>query len=591
MSDLVIDLKNVSKHYRLFRSKGWRMVDALGLPVPRDAAWDFWALRDVNFSLRRGERVGLIGRNGAGKSTLLKLIAGLIRPTSGSVRVKGRVTALMEMGTGFHPDLTGIQNVRASLAYLGVTGKIADKKAVEIMEFAELGDFIHHPFRIYSAGMQARLTFTVATSVEPDILIVDEILGAGDAYFSIKATERMKELTRNGATLLLVSHDLASVQMMCERAVWIDRGRLQAEGDTLTLCKSYMSAVRQREDGRLKAAEIAKVASRPSDQEAHLVTGRFVTGAPSAPKKRHRIRSLRLLLDGRQQATVQLGDARDNDPGETIYLNDAPGYTNWSAPKIGPDSTAWREFADESGRYFHAPFAIRLPFELATSGVLEIEHATEAGEEVRVEFTTGDTYSLAGTLSPSIDGAWQIERLSLPADLSPFSSPAAEEKADIDISADHVVDGDSYGEGDVEIKNVHFFSPDDDEQEERRTFICGEAAAVDIEWEASKAIEHCRLVLAIYRMDGRCAAQLVSPPSHRSAGRHRDRVALLPIRLGAMEYIVSVGIFRNLRDEHRSGAEPLHVLDRRFRLKVMSPAARGLETGDFLHDAVWHPLK
>lgn len=590
MSDLVIDLKNVSKHYRLFRSKGWRMVDALGLPVPRDAAWDFWALRDIDFLLRRGERVGLIGRNGAGKSTLLKLIAGLIRPTSGAVQVKGRVTALMEMGTGFHPDLTGLQNVRAALAYLGVTGKIADRKVEEIIEFAEVGDFIHHPFRIYSAGMQARLTFSVATSVEPDILIVDEILGAGDAYFSIKATERMKGLTKNGATLLLVSHDLASVQMMCERAVWIDRGRLQAEGDTLTLCKSYMSAVRQREDGRLKAAEIAKIPTALSDQESCLVTGRFVTGAPSAPKNRHRIRSLRLLIDGREQASVQLGDARDNDPGEMIYLNDAPGYTNWSVPKIGPDNTVWREFADESGRYFHAPFAIRLPFELAASGVLEIEHSTEAGEEVRVEFTTGENYLLAGTLSPSVDGAWQIERLSLPSDLSPLSFVRVQE-TDVKISEDHVVDGDSYGEGEVQIDKVHIFSPSDDEQVERRTFICGEAAAVDIEWEASKAIEHCRLVLAIYRIDGRCAAQLVSPPSHRSAGRHHDRVALLPIRLGAMEYIVSVGIFRNLRDEHRSGAEPLHVLDRRFRLRVMSPAGQGLETGDFLHDAVWHSLK
>ncbi|QIG91097.1 ABC transporter ATP-binding protein [Bradyrhizobium sp. 6(2017)] len=584
MSDLAIQLHSVSKRYRLFRSKGWRMVDALGLPTPKDTAWDFWALRDVSLSLRRGERVGLIGRNGAGKSTLLKLIAGLIRPSGGSLQVSGRVTALMEMGTGFHPDLTGSQNVRASLAYLGVTGKAADKKTDEIIEFAELGDFIHHPFRIYSAGMQARLTFAVATSVEPDILIVDEILGAGDAYFSIKAAARMKDLTANGATLLLVSHDLASVQMMCDRAAWIDRGRLAAEGDTLTLCKSYMSAIRLREDARLKAAEAGTGLNGSSSAEGHIVTGRFVTGAPAAPKERHPIRSIRLLLDDREQANLRVGDARDNDPAEAVYLTDAPGYTNWSAPKFGQDNVVWREFSDEKGRYLHAPFAIRVPSELVASAILEIEHAAVAGEDVRVEFTTGETYYLAGTLSPSPDGAWRAERLRLPAGLS--SSPGSTTESQPTESIDHIVDGDSYGAGEAQITAVHFFSPDD-ESEERRTFICGEVAAVEIDWEASNTIEHSRLVLAIYRLDGRCAAQVVSPASTRTAGRHRDRVSLVPIRLGPMEYIVSVGVFRDLHDEHRHGADPLHVLDRRFRLKVMSPPNMGLETGDFLHDATW----
>lgn len=589
MSEFVIDLQHVSKRYRLFRSKGWRMVDALGLPVPKDAAWDFWALKDVTFSLKRGERVGLIGRNGAGKSTLLKLIAGLVRPSEGSLRVKGRVTALMEMGTGFHPDLTGMQNVRASLAYLGVTGKAAEKKADEIIEFAELGDFIHQPFRVYSAGMQARLTFTVATSVEPDVLIVDEILGAGDAYFSIKATARMKELTRHGATLLLVSHDLASVQMMCERAAWIDRGQLLSEGDTLTLCKAYMATIRKKEDARLKAAEVTKALSNASNHESQCVTGRFVTGAPSAPTKCHRIRSLRLLLDGKEQASLRLGDVRDNDQAEVMYLTDAPGYTNWSTPKIGQDKTTWREFRDENGRYLHAPFAIQISPELAPSSVLEIEHAAAIGEEVRVEFTTGESYSLAGTLSPSLDGAWKTERLHLPVDL--FASKSAETEGKPQAaSLDHVVDGDSYGGGEAQIESVRFFSPDDEEKQERRTFICGESAAVEIDWEAKTALDHCRLVLAVYRMDGRCAAQLVSPSFNRVAGRHRDRVLLLPIRLGAMEYIVSVGIFRNLHDEQRNGADPLHVLDRRFRLKVMSPATKGLETGEFLHDAVWQQL-
>ncbi|MFC6447999.1 ABC transporter ATP-binding protein [Shinella zoogloeoides] len=589
MSDPIISLQDVSKHYRLFSSKGWRVLNALGVAVPRESARDFWALRDVNLTMKRGERVGLIGRNGAGKSTLLKLIAGLIRPSGGSLRVAGRVTALMELGTGFHPDLTGMQNVRASLAYLGLTGRASETKTGEIIEFAELGDFIHQPFRTYSAGMQARLTFTVATSVRPDILIVDEILGAGDAYFSIKAAGRMQEMTSAGATLILVSHDLASVQMMCDRAAWIDRGRLVAEGDTLTLCKSYMGAVRRQEDMRLKASGSGinpDAAEKGPDKT--ILTGRFVTGAPSAPKKRHSIRSLRLSFSGQEQACLRLGDARDNDSAEAIYLLDAPGFTNWSPPRIGNDKVVWRDFSDEKGRYLHAPFAINLPTSHAISGpvYLDIEHAVADGEEVRVEILSGETYSTVATLSPDYDSAWNMERISLPRELLGLPESPAEDAASA-RNDDHIVDGDSYGEGGVKIQTVSFFSLEDEQKEERRAFLCGEDATIEINWEADIEIESCRIVVAIYRMDGRCAAQIVSSPSSRSAGRHRDQVTLSPVRLGAMEYIVSVGIFKNLQDEHRHGAEPLHVLDRRFRLKVMTQPGASLEVGEFFHDAVW----
>lgn len=325
--------------------------------------------------------------------------------------------------------------------------------------------------------------------------------------------------------------------------------------------------------------------SASSNSGSHFVTGRFVTGAPSAPKARHRVRSIRLLIDDKEQASLRVGDARDNDSTEVVWLTDAPGYTNWSAPQVGPDNTVWREFRDENGRYLHAPFTIRIPSDLIASGIVEIEHAAVAGEDVRVEFTTDEAYSLAATLSPSPDGAWGTERLRLPAKLSSSTDSAREQSTTENV--DHVVDGDSYGASEAQITAVRFFSPDDERSEERRTFICGEAAAAEIEWEASSTIDHCRLVLAVYRLDGRCAAQVVSPASTRTAGRHRDRVSLMPIRLGPMEYIVSVGVFRDLHDEHHHGGDPLHVLDRRFRLKVMSPPNRGLETGDFLHDATW----
>ncbi len=584
MSDPVIELRDINKQYRLFKSKGWRLLDALGIPVPREAAWDFWALRNVSLSIQRGERVGLIGRNGAGKSTLLKLIAGLIRETSGSVRISGRVTALMELGTGFHPDLTGLQNLRASLAYLGVTGRSAKKKIDEVLEFAELGDFIDHPFRVYSAGMQARLTFTVATSVEPEILIVDEILGAGDAYFAMKAATRMRDLTRAGATLLLVSHDLASVQMMCDRCIWVDRGRIAGVGDTLTISKSYMGAVRRQEDMRLRLSE-SQVGASPRIDPTSAVTGRFVVGEPTAPRRSHRIRSLTLKLEGQTFSTVHLGDARDNDPSEDLYLIDIPGFTNWSAAKEGGVGiSVWREFRDEGGRYFHAPFAIKVDLSCYSNVEIEIVHQAAVGEEVRLEFAVGDKYYSSGALTPSDGDAWRTESFALPAELlgAAKGEPALAEDTD-----DHIVAGDSYGDSSAEITSTEFRDPDDAVGGARRTFICGEALEIQIKWNAAIAIDHCRLVTAFYRIDGRCAAQIVSPVTARLAGEHHDQAILRPLRLGPGEYIVSVGIFRDLHDTHRHGVNPIHVLDRRFRLKVIAPPHQATETGEFLHDVDW----
>lgn len=590
MSDNAIAMRGLGKRYRLFRSQGWRVAEALGLPVPNNVSSDFWALKDIDLVVRRGERVGLIGRNGAGKSTLLKIVAGLVRPTCGEFRANGRVTALMELGTGFHPDLTGLQNVRAALAYLGVTGAAAQVKTREVLEFAELGEFIEQPFRTYSSGMQARLAFTVATTIEPEILIVDEILGAGDAYFSLKAVARMRALTDNGITLLFVSHDLASVQMMCDRAIWIDRGRIVDEGDTLSVCKAYVAATRKQENIRLQASETGFGHGIPqSDGEFITLTGRLVTGSPSPPKGRHPIRSLRLLHNDEERASVRLGDARDNDPEEDLHAIAVSGYTNWSASQSSNDSPSWREFRDEGGAYHHAPFAIRLPKLLNNYRALavEIEHGATIDDQVRIEFSTGESYFCAGVLAPTEAGNWRVETFHLPEQLAEVFGPP---HAPSTHPEDNLVEGDAYGEGAVQIGSVRFFAPDDATKSEQRVVVCGEPLSIEVQWTAEERIVHCRLVVAIYTMDGRCAAQLISPVSSRDRGPHLDRVDLKPVRLGPKDYIISVGIFRNLQNEHRNGTEPLHVLDRRFRLKVVQPPDFFTETGDYLHEANWRRL-
>ena len=277
MSDALIQLDDVSKFYRLFRRPVDKVLDALGV-----ARWLFWrekryeefpALQKIDLAVPRGQRLGIIGSNGAGKSTLLKLIAGIMPPTSGAIAVNGRVQALMELGTGFHPELTGRQNIRAALSYQGFSSRDIRDKEEEIIDFAELSQFIDLPIKTYSAGMNARLAFSTATSVEPDILIVDEILGAGDASFQNKCIARMTKYTAAGrATMLFVSHDLSGVQAMCEKTIWIDHGRIVAEGDTLDVLRKYYRAVIEEEKRRLAAPGDAATPQGVSAHRHSVVT-------------------------------------------------------------------------------------------------------------------------------------------------------------------------------------------------------------------------------------------------------------------------------------------------------------------------------
>jgi ABC-type polysaccharide/polyol phosphate transport system ATPase subunit len=215
------------------------------------------AVKHVSFAVPHGKVMGVVGANGAGKSTLLKILCGNVSPSEGSYRVRGQVHALMSLGTGFHPEFTGRQNIRASLAYHGLPRRIVASKEEEIVDFAELEDFIDQPVKTYSAGMYARLAFATATAIEPEILIIDEILGAGDAYFTGKCVERMKSITEdNRATVLFVSHDLSSVQRLCTRLIWMERGRIRMEGPTPDVLPAYLDHVRAEEELRHRAEEI-----------------------------------------------------------------------------------------------------------------------------------------------------------------------------------------------------------------------------------------------------------------------------------------------------------------------------------------------
>jgi ABC-type polysaccharide/polyol phosphate transport system ATPase subunit len=238
----IIDAQHVTMTYRLTKNRVMSikeyMVSLLTCKLQYE---EFHALSDVSFQVERGEVVGLVGKNGAGKSTILKVISGILRPTEGHVAVRGNVVPMLELGSGFDFELSGRENIFLNGAILGYDKPFLELKYLEILDFSELHEFIDQPIRTYSSGMLMRLAFSIATVVNPEILIVDEILAVGDADFQAKSRRRMMDLMSGGTTVLLVSHNLDQIRELCDRVVWLDHGRVKMAGPTKEICDVYGS--------------------------------------------------------------------------------------------------------------------------------------------------------------------------------------------------------------------------------------------------------------------------------------------------------------------------------------------------------------
>jgi len=241
-SDLAIEACGLGKRFSLFEQPSDRLKQLMWGRW-RQYSRDFWALQDVNFEIRRGEVVGLVGRNGAGKSTLLQMVCGTLTPTTGTLNVRGRVAALLELGAGFSPDFSGLENVYMNAAILGLGRAQVDAKLDGILAFADIGQFIHQPVKTYSSGMFVRLAFAVATSVEPDILVIDEALSVGDGAFARKSFDRIMALKDNGATILFCSHAMYHVQALCSRALWLEGGRVRMWNTAARVTADYETSL------------------------------------------------------------------------------------------------------------------------------------------------------------------------------------------------------------------------------------------------------------------------------------------------------------------------------------------------------------
>lgn len=233
-----IRVSHVTKMYKLFARNRDRIIDAFGLSKKKHYR-EHYALKDLSFDVRRGETVGIIGTNGAGKSTILKIITGVLQPTSGEIKIDGRISALLELGAGFNMEYTGIENIYLSGTMMGFTREETEAKIQDILAFADIGDFVYQPVKTYSSGMFVRLAFAVAINIDPEILIVDEALSVGDAFFQSKCYRKFDEFRREGKTVLFVSHDLSSIARYCDRVILLDHGRKVREGNPKDIIDLY----------------------------------------------------------------------------------------------------------------------------------------------------------------------------------------------------------------------------------------------------------------------------------------------------------------------------------------------------------------
>ncbi|MCH9756266.1 MAG: ABC transporter ATP-binding protein [Gammaproteobacteria bacterium] len=583
----IIQLDNISKLYRSYQSPRHRMMDAIGFPLRKLSYDEFWAFRDLNLKVYPGERVGLVGRNGAGKSTLLKLIAGIVKPSSGRIQVSGKIQALMELGTGFHPELTGRKNVYSAFAYQGVVGKRAHQLFEEVLEFSELEDFIDKPVKIYSSGMYARLAFAASTAIRPDILIIDEILGAGDAYFAGKSAKRMKDLTSEGTTVLFVSHDIAAVQMVCNRAIWIERGRIIADDDPIEVGKQYAASIRKQEEFRLRAVNLkmsrgdAQALLTEDDVEKSLIM-RFVTASGEHPALPVRFYEVSLKHQGEVVHQLLLGESLDDDRTQKLHLLTSHSDTDWGVPHTDENNRAYREFSNCKGRYKHAPVNLKIPLGLGELDAFSVEicHGGNVGDEdVLCQIFVDKSYETIGTINRTTSNTNTLN-------VQTFSFEKVTQQLQLasDVKKQPALNS-VYGDKPTLIENVDFI---DANRASQRVFIFGEELIVKIDWKAEETLEKMAFVVTFYGMDGRCVTQVisdfVSTKKNGSSGTTEARFS--PLMIGSGEYVISVGIYNNKTDKNVVN-EPLSVRTRQYRIKVIPPHDCRMERGLVVHPIAW----
>jgi lipopolysaccharide transport system ATP-binding protein len=345
-----ITVEDVSKRFRLYRDRRTNLKEVVASRRRRSRHEDFWALRDVSLEIPRGSTYGLIGHNGSGKSTLLKLVAGIHRPTSGTITAHGRVSAMLELGAGFHPELSGRENIYLNGSILGMGRSQITASMDKIIEFSGLGDFVDTPVKVYSSGMYVRLGFAIAVNLDPEILVIDEIIAVGDEEFQRRCFDRLHELRRRGVTIVFVTHSMALVQSLCDSAAWLDHGRLRQVGPAAAVAGAYLREVNLAESEAAGLGGVTGVdpesmpeSARQGSHEIVITDVQFIgaDGQPGHPVVAGEPMRIRVCYDARQPVdgpVFGLGIYTDTD----IYVTG----TNSRDESRGPGVLSGRGYVD-----------------------------------------------------------------------------------------------------------------------------------------------------------------------------------------------------------------------------------------------------
>jgi ABC-type polysaccharide/polyol phosphate transport system ATPase subunit len=548
MSDLVVRFEGVGKMYKIFPTRRDNLLDALGLQrlMGRRAEnhQKFWALRGIDIELSRGERIGIIGRNGAGKSTLLKLVTGNIPPTEGHIDVRGQVQALLEIGGGLHPEFTGRENVRASLGFLGLSGAEIESATEEIAEFTELGHFLDQSFKTYSLGMQARLSFAIATAVTPEILIVDEILGAGDAYFFARSTERMRRMIADGASVLLVSHALDQVTRFCHETIWLDRGRIVMRGETTEVVKAYESFIRKLDGRRLEAKNRKGDAGSFDAFEREGYTAELSVGVSS--ETGCEVSEVTLYRDGEVEESLVLGAAQDADLSQASHLS---LVDTWSGPLV-----------DDRGAYFraldpamHGAVSFHLWFLYPDSEYrVELRYRSPHGP-VEINISGDEAVATSASLPTAAD--WATHVVTLPRG---------------DRAAHSVTRSRWDGVEGFVATNVRIV---DARGEECAVFEAGAELSIAVDVTATRSGRLPLIPAAIvFRSDGVIVTRHVSDPvllDVTQGAQIQARLDLGSLLLGNGSYLVSIGLYATLDLADIEPSEFYDYYDKSFEFKIV----------------------
>lgn len=595
MSDPVIRLENVSKMFRIHKNPRTRILDSLGFKVDPSRYNEFWALRNINLTVKSGRKIGIVGSNGAGKSTLLKIIAGQLKASGGQISIHGKIHALMELGTGFHPEFSGWENIISSLTYMGVTGQHARQLAESIVEFTELSEFIHNPLKTYSSGMYARLAFSVSTAISPEILIIDEILGAGDAYFSHKAFERMKDLTAGGTTVLFVSHDMSAVEQLCDDAVWIERGKIIQRGDVSTISKAYAHAVRKREELRLNARNsLMKISTlekiRNSNKPIQLIIRILYKTNPICVKK------VSLLNNDEIMCSVSIGDAQDTSIESNAFILLDNSVSNWGPPVKDTEDSWYREISPDSNNSGAVVFNLD-GFDPSSNFNIQL---TSKGGEAEVQCFDGHIYETIGKLVGTKE--WTDSQVKIPREilekylvsLGLLDKSDPEIKKDVtktkEVSVSSINKKYEIYTGHAEFLDVTISGPDG---KSRSIFYSFDTFVITMKIKVLRDLYQPEFVASFYR-SGVTALQDLSrqsqnQPDYLAAGTTATVTLTIPsLPLGRGKYLLSLGIFPPVPRNSLDTEKLAYLLqDRRYEILVEQPEGGLIDLGISRGKCIW----